>query len=96
MFARYKKAQDICASLRGNQTKQQFTVRIKQKDVAIKTRKMDEQNWKDITRNYIHELDDWELEKEWNSVITSAIATFHANTRYLYFINWGRCGHFVI
>ena len=68
MFARYKQAQDICANLREKNKEHQFTVRMEQKDIAIKCRKNDEKFWRDITKDYIHELADWEMEKEWDGL----------------------------
>merc|ERR1711867_180489 len=65
IFARYKKAQEICATLRGNNETKQYTVRIEQKDIAIKYREDGEQYWQDITAKFVHELDNWEMEKVW-------------------------------
>ena len=58
IFQRYKKSQDICAELRREKEEYQYTVRIEQKDVAIKVREEKEKYWKDITKEYIDELED--------------------------------------
>ena len=54
--------------LRGANEDKQFTVRIEQKDIAIKYRDNGEKFWQDITSKHVHELDDWEMEKEWEGL----------------------------
>ena len=68
LFQRYRKAQDICALLRQKHAEVQFTVRIEQKDISIKTRENKDKYWKDITDDFTHELDDWEMDREWDGL----------------------------
>ena len=68
IFARYRKAQDICSMLRERYQEKQFTVRIEQKDISIKSRDKEDKFWKEISAEFIHELPDFEVDKEWDGL----------------------------
>ena len=45
-----------------------FTVRIEQKDISIKSRDKEDKFWKEISAEFIHELPDFEVDKEWDGL----------------------------